>query len=167
MKTLEDVWGKDWKEKIYDRVRARGFKQMRDYLANQPTATYHQLADQLGEDVAPVQLTMMHVAEAHADGAHAFREAAKDCLVRYLRERLPLGWGRVPLDQRELTESFMNTKAFVGWESSIEEVDRAMAPYIDGVWDQLQELAINGWLPEGADDEVIRRAFDAAWPVAQ
>ncbi len=52
MAGLDDIWSADWRFKVYERIAARGFSQMSEWLAARPGATYKQLAAELGDDAA-------------------------------------------------------------------------------------------------------------------
>lgn len=165
MGTIADTWSGDWQQKVRARVNARGFETIAAFLASMPGATYAEAAAALGDDVAPIQVTRLHLGEARKVDASAFRAAAIDSLVRYLRQRLPDGWGRQSSEDPDLEPDFLCNKAFTGWEASLEEADAITAgARCQAVWQRLCELAPLGWLPADANDDVIRRVFDAAWP---
>lgn len=165
MGQIDKVWGGDWRGRVVDRVSTKGFRSVSEFVASRPAQTYAELAIELGEDIAPVQVSRLHLKEAHEEGAHAFREASKDSLVRFIRERLPLGWNRKPVGKEEFDHDFLNGAPWSTWATAIDEVspDDARA-HEDAVWEQLQAHGRDGWLPASSDDEVIRSVFDKAWP---
>src|SRR5262249_12505439 len=97
-------------------------------------------------------------------GAHAFREAAIDLLARHLRENLTNGWGRLRAgDDPDTDVEIVNIAPWSMWSQQISAVDEAFDDRALGVYRTLQSLAPEGWLPADANDETIRRVFDAAW----
>jgi hypothetical protein len=55
--------------------------------------------------------------------------------------------------------------AFSTWAATIEALAAAEAQ-TTAVWARLNAEAPEGWLPESADDAVLTKIFDAAWPCA-
>jgi hypothetical protein len=104
----------------------------------------------------------MHLEEAKARGE--IRSAAIDSLVRCIRQQLPQGWSRTPSQDEGVTPEFMNITAWSYWSGMFKAVqpDDALT---DAVWARLREWAPTGWLPESVEDEIIRAAFNEAWPV--
>jgi len=160
MSNLADIWSTDWEQRLRERVQARGFDRVADYLAAHPLASYAELADDLGDDVAPIQVTRLQLAEAKE--ANVLREAAADVLVRVLRADLPEGWGRVPAGD-DAEPDYLNASAFASWGAPMKWAGVA-DDVVAGVGAQLKARATPGWLPMGPRDQVIVAAFDAVWP---
>lgn len=166
MAGLDEIWSADWRFKVYERLAARGFSQMSEWLAARPGATYKQLAAELGEDVAPIQVTRLQLAEAVRSGQ--LKEASKDVLVRYLREYMPAGWGRKPPGQEEFDLDFLQTAPVVSWAVSIGEVAPDAEKMIkDAVSEGLKAITAPDWVPRDASDPIIGEIFDRAWLVGR
>ncbi|HEY2748252.1 MAG TPA: hypothetical protein VGL86_26700 [Polyangia bacterium] len=162
MSNLADVWSPDWEKRLRERIGARGFGRVADYFAAHPLASYAELANGLGDDVAPIQVTRLQLSEAKQE--HALREAAKDVLVRVIRAELPDGWGCVPPGD-DAEPDYLNASAFASWGAPMKWAG-VHDDVIAAVGERLKDSATTGWLPRGADDPLITTMFDAAWPAA-
>ena len=163
MGQIEKIWSGNWQRRVYDKLERIGFSQVSDYLAARPGATYAQLAEELGDDTAPVQITRLHLLEAKRAGQ--LRDGARDALVRYVRERLPSGWGRKPPNEEQYEQDFLNASAWSGWSRELEEAAPAeFSAFADAIWEQLSRSAPEGWLPVNTSDKTVVAIFDAAWP---
>ena len=162
MSNLADVWSPDWEKRLRERVRARGFGRVADYFAAHPLASYAELANDLGDDVAPIQVTRLQLSEARQEGT--LRGAAMNVLLRVIRAELPNGWGRIPPGD-DAEPDYLNASAFASWGAPMKWAgvpDHVIA----AVGERLKDSATMGWLPRGTDDELITAVFDAAWPAA-
>ena len=164
MMPLNDPWQGDWRARVYERVRAGGYADVTAVARAAPAVPYRELAATLGRDIAPVQLEKLLRAEAIA--ANRYHEFARDCLARYLRQDLPLGWGQ------GTQADFNAARAFASWSAALHDADNdspdnsaradevaAVHTQTHQVWQQLRRLAPPGWLAQGADDPVLLRAF--------
>ena len=150
-------------QRICERVRALGFATLADYLRSRPGLTYLELVDELGpEDLVGLQVIDVHLHEARRQGEAGFRAAAKDALARFLRQQLPHGWGRTP-GAGSAGPDAANMAAFSIWASAVEALS-PVGSYTSAVWERLNSDVPQGWLPESADDDLLTRMFDAAWP---
>jgi len=130
------------------RVRALGHESVSAYLQDAPTAPYRVLASELDAGVAPIQLEMLAREESVRDAT--LERFARDCLVRYLHQNLAQG----PGDGHDA--EFRIARAFASWSAALGERNRAG---VDAVWSRLRRDVETGWLPEGADDPRLVRAF--------
>jgi hypothetical protein len=166
MARLDEIWSADWRFKVYERLAERGFSQMSEWLAARPGATYAQLAAELGDDVAPVQVTRLQLAEAVRSGQ--LKEAAKDVLVRYLREGLPEGWGHMPKELEFSDLKFAQVAPFASWSSQMkEQAFDGLSAIADSIWEGLQSITDSDWVPRDANDPIISAIFDRAWAVGR
>lgn len=146
----ERTWRGDWITRIYQYVEARGFTSVSAFAATRPTATLLELASELGDDVAALQLEGVLHAEAEKTGEVDI--FARDLLARCIREALPIGWDAGENLAFERAGAFANW--VVGVKGLLEEATR------DAVWDALNRAEIpTGWLPSGPDDPIIACAF--------
>ena len=91
MKRLE-YWRGDWSSRALNAVLDRGCQTMSEFLSRFPGRPYHELAAELGNVVAPLQLLYVQLSEATSETA--MRSAAMDCLCREINEAFPRGWVR-------------------------------------------------------------------------
>jgi hypothetical protein len=149
MKNL-DPWAGNWQERVYKRLLKVGFSSVILYAKSLPKHTFRELAAPLGEDVAPVQIEKLLLEEAIE--TNDFSYFARTCLIRYLRQNLPEGWG-----VGENLE-FRRAYAFAAWSTAIGEEFINVA---DSVWNDLNKpgKVKNRWLPEDVDDVLIDAAF--------
>lgn len=86
----EGVWSGDWNRRLAERILASGHPDLKSFLSANRDKSYEELAELLGEDVAPVQVQTLEAAEAASEGVTS---AAAESLARFLRASLPNGWG--------------------------------------------------------------------------
>ena len=87
-------WEGNWKGRLYERVRERGYESLTVFAEARPTASLVELAEELGEgDVNAVQVFSGLVAEA--ERSHRVTRLVRGQLVRELSEFLPEGWPTV------------------------------------------------------------------------
>lgn len=141
-------WAPGWREHVAKRLRALGYESVMAYLQASPTAPYRVLASRLHADVAPIQLETLAREESVRGGMLA--RFARDCLVRYLHQNLAQG----PGDGHDA--EFRIARAFASWSAAMGEHNRSS---VDAVWTRLRHDVETGWLPEGADDPTLARAF--------
>lgn len=157
-----DAWQGNWEQRLYARIRDRGFSSVTEFIESRPLATLVELADELGQrDVAAVQLRWRWVAEAIATGN--MERCARSLLTRTLREELPEGWHRewpdVPGDSR--TPLFRKVGALSSTAAALPD---AYEESIDRIRVALDAAGIpEGWLPASADDPLLVEIFRLHW----
>jgi hypothetical protein len=141
-------WEGNWKVRLYERVRERGYSSLTAFAEERPTASLVQLADELGEDdVNAVQVFSGLVAEA--ERSHQLTRLVRGQLVRELSDALPNGWPAV-LDDANRFEVAM---ALARWSSYTPETHEKR---VDQISDALLATPPPpGWLPLGPDDELL------------
>ncbi len=152
------AWIGDWEARIYERVQSIGCASVRELLASFPAEGYVAVARRLGEDVVGAQLQKLQVAEALR--ADDLREAACDWLSRALAHGLETGWGEES-DQAV----FRRASAYASWSGGLTtHASDAYASRCQQVWTALKALQPPAdWRPQGAQDPLLRAAFDAGW----
>jgi hypothetical protein len=168
------AWSGDWRARIRERLREKGFASVAAFVDARPKASLLGLATELGQatesglkDVAAVQLERMLLDEAKASGT--LERRARDLLARRLHAELPEGWRREWID----TPGDVTTPFF--------RLGRALSPWCAGLGTYLPEcsdaadrvfLAMShaafpeGWLPSGPDDPLLVDVFRAHWTVS-
>jgi hypothetical protein len=142
-------WQGDWKARLYERVRERGYDSLTAFAEARPTASLVALAEELGkDDVSGVQVFSGLIAEA--EQSHQLTRMVRGQLVRELWEYLPNGWP--PALDREAR--FAVAHAFGSWYSFTPETHKER---VDRVGDALlAHPPPAGWRPLGPDDELLR-----------
>jgi hypothetical protein len=103
-------WQGNWKVRLYERVRERGYSSLTAFAQARPTASLVALAEELGpNDVAGVQVLSGLLAEAERHKRVTRFE--RDVLVRMLSQELPEGWPAVLDDANR----FKVAKALARW----------------------------------------------------
>lgn len=153
------AWRGDWKARLADLVRARGFSSVTEFAALTPTHTLPDLSNDLGGgNVAPIQLQWSLVEEARRLGT--LRHCARDLLVRVLRE-VTQGW---PAERGFEAQEAVRHR-LIAWSGSLQD------PRFDPLLDRIAESMLDaddmpsGWMPIGVDDPIILRWFDRHWPL--
>ena len=144
----ESAWQGNWRVRLYERIRERGYDSLTSFAEARPTASLVALAEELGEDVAGVQILTGLLAEA--ERRKQVTRFVRGVLVRELSESLPEGWPAVLDDESR----FKVASALGPWtaytpESHEERVRRAG----DAL---LATPPPPGWRPLSADDELLR-----------
>lgn len=147
-------WQGDWRARVHERVRERGFTSLTTFADSRPLDSFIQLALELEPDdvnASQLQVLLREEAEDSSNAARFLRSS----LIRRLRERLPLGWADDVDSDPFLSEL---AGAIASWatgaEGLINEEDS------DRVWTFFRHTRIPaGWLPEGPDDPFIAQAF--------
>lgn len=150
---MSSVWHGGWAERVEQRVRAHGYESLTDFADGKPSATYAELAAELGVEVAPIQVVNLLCAEAVAHGS--LEHFARASLVRYLRSRLPAGWG-VGQDF-----DFHSAHAFATWRATLTNDYKSIAERVV-VELRASPHVYQGWLPSEPDDVVLVDAFRRA-----
>jgi hypothetical protein len=142
-------WEGNWKSRLYERVRERGYESLTAFAEARPTASLVALAEELGEDdITGVQVFSGLVAEA--ERSKRLTRLVRGQLVRELAESLPYGWPDVMDDANR----FKVAKALGLWsaytpdshEERVEQVRAALRT----------TPPPPGWRPLGPDDELLR-----------
>ena len=143
-----DAWWGNWVVRLYERVRERGYTSLTAFAEARPTASWVELAEELGEDVAGVQVFKGLVEEAERN--RQLTRLVRGQLVRELSESLPNGWPAVMDDANR----FKVAKALAAWsaytpETHEERVKQARAAL-------RAAPPPPGWRPLSPDDELLR-----------
>jgi len=142
-------WEGNWKARLYERVRERGYTSLTAFAEKHPTLPLVELADELGgDDINAVQVFSGLVAEA--ERAHQLTRLVRSQFVRELSETFPTGWPAV-VDDATRFEIAMTLGSWSGFtpETHKERVDRASDVL-------LANPPPPGWRPLGPDDELLR-----------
>jgi hypothetical protein len=157
MERSERIWSGDWRSRVETRVRAAGFSNVGDFLANFPAEPYLMLAKKLGDDVAAIQLEWIQWANLRTE--KEIRNLAIDSLPRAVVGHLPAGWPANPKGD------FKVACAYSEWITRIEQQSPSLKPKAKAVWEQLKALdPPRGWRPSGPDDRYVVHAFISGWP---
>lgn len=158
MTTPIPAWQGNWNERILRQIRRFGSETILEFLDQFPGETYSQVADRLGDDVAPAQLQRLQFSEAKATGQ--LRQAAMDALVRVLKDTLPRGWN--PKEPRNSAAIC----AFGAWGGMVESEAKLIDPdVLLAVWRAIEALVPGeGWVPQAVGDPLLQEAFKRGWP---
>jgi hypothetical protein len=143
------AWQGNWKARLYERVRERGFASLTAFAEARPAIPLYALAEELGkDDVAGVQVLSGLLAEAEKH--NQVTRFVRDVLVRLLTQSLPDGWPAVMDDEAR----FAIAEALSTWSAYIPEAYQERA---DQVMAALRAAPPPpGWRPLGPDDELLR-----------
>jgi hypothetical protein len=141
-------WEGNWKARLYERVRERGYDSVTAFANARPTASLAALADELGpDDMAGVQVLNGLLSEA--EQRKQVTRFVRDVLVRMLSQSLPNGWPTVLDDANR----FKVAKAMGRWFAYTPETHKERA---DRAGDALLATPPPpGWRPLGPDDELL------------
>jgi hypothetical protein len=157
MGSRDQVWVGDWRARIMSRIRRVGCETVMDYLARFPASPYIHIAEQLGDDVAALQLEWIQFGEAKDE--NRMRYVAMDSLARDLHRHLPNGW------RHSARDDFETASVFGTWATRLEQSDPGLESRTKSVWDALEAVHPPvGWIASGPDDPLIVAAFEKAWP---
>lgn len=142
-------WQGNWRVRLYERVRERGFDSLTAFAEARPAVPLYALAEELGkDDVAGVQV--LTGLRAEAERHKQVTRLVRDLLVRELAAGMPNGW---PAELDDVTR-FQVAKALGLWSGSIPEA------YSERTRQVIAALRTNpppaGWRPLGPDDELLR-----------
>jgi hypothetical protein len=143
------AWQGNWKVRLYERVRERGYDSLTAFAEARPTASLVELAEELGEDdIAGVQVFSALVAEAER-GKKQLTRLMRGQLVRELSTHLPDGWPAMIDDSNR----FEVAHALARWTTYTPDI------YQERVRQVRAALRTNppppGWRPLGPDDELL------------
>lgn len=143
------AWDGNWRVRLYERVRERGYDSLTAFAAARPTASLVALAKELGEDdVAGVQVLSGLLAEA--ERRRQVTRFVRDVLVRMLSQSLPDGWPAVLDDANR----FKVAMALGLWSADTPETHEERARQAGDAL--LAHPPPPGWRPLGPDDELLR-----------
>jgi hypothetical protein len=141
-------WQGNWKVRLYERVRERGYDSLTAFADAHPTTPLVALAEELGEDdINAVQVFSGLVAEA--ERSHRLTRLTRGQLVRELSEGLPNGWPAVLDDANR----FEVAKALSSWIAYTPDTHQDRARQVSAAL--LAKPPPPGWRPLGADDELL------------
>ncbi|WP_342378131.1 NUDIX hydrolase [Myxococcus stipitatus] len=141
-------WQGNWKARLYERVRERGYDSLTAFAEAHPTASLVALAGELGpDDVAGVQVYDGLVAEAVRN--KQVTRLVRGQLVRELWGSLPDGWPSVLDDDNR----FRVAKALGLWSSIVPETHENRVQLAGDAL--LANPPPAGWRPLGPDDELL------------
>jgi hypothetical protein len=141
-------WEGNWKVRLYERVRERGYESLTAFADARPMASLLALAEELGEDdINAVQVFSGLVAEA--ERSHQLARLARGQFVREFSEGLPDGWPGV-LDD---ASRFEVAKALSAWIAFTPETHKERARQVSAAL--LATPPPPGWRPLGPDDELL------------
>ncbi|OJT18431.1 NUDIX hydrolase [Archangium sp. Cb G35] len=144
-----NAWQGQWKVRLYERVRERGFASLTAFAEARPAVPLHLLAEELGkDDVAGVQVLSGLLAEA--ERSHQVTRFERDVLVRQLSQSLPEGWPAVLDDANR----FKVAKALARWIGYTPEAHQDRARQVMAAL--LASPPPPGWRPLSPDDELLR-----------
>ncbi len=144
----ERSWEGNWKVRLYERVRERGYESLTAFAEARPTASLLALAEELGEnDVNAVQVFSGLVAEA--ERSHRLTRLVRGQFVRELSTRLPNGWPAV-LDE---ANRFDIAHALARWSTYTPETHEKRVEQAGDAL--LASPPPPGWRPLGPDDELL------------
>jgi len=144
----ESAWQGNWRVRLHERIRERGYDSLTSFAEARPTASLVALAEELGEDVAGVQVLSGLLAEA--ERRKQVTRFVRDVLVRMLSKSLPNGWPAVLDDANR----FKVAKALGAWSAYTPESHEERARRAGDAL--LATPPPPGWRPLTADDELLR-----------
>ncbi|WP_253908894.1 NUDIX hydrolase [Corallococcus exiguus] len=142
-------WQGNWKARLYERVRERGYDSLTAFAEARPTASLVELAEELGKhDIAGAQVFSGLVAEA--ERSHRVMRLVRGQLVRELARHLSNGWPTV-LDD----DARMDVAVALGqWSAYTPETHEE---HVRRAGDALlAHPPPPGWRPLGPDDALLR-----------
>jgi hypothetical protein len=142
-------WQGNWKARLYERVRERGYDSLTAFAAARPAVPLVELAEELGkEDIAGVQVLSGLLAEA--EQRKQVTRFVRDVLVRLLSQSLPNGWPAV-MDEES---RFAVAKVLGCWSADTPETHRERVKQARAALRAAPPPP--GWRPLSPDDELLR-----------
>ncbi|MFP2933435.1 NUDIX hydrolase [Pyxidicoccus sp. 3LG] len=147
--TAGHPWDGNWKARLYERLRERGYDSLTTFAEARPTASLVALAEELGrDDIAGVQVFSGLVAEA--ERGKQLTRLVRGQFVRELYACLPNGWPDVLDDETRMEVAIaLGTWTAYTPETHKERVRQARAAL-------RAAPPPPGWRPMGPDDELLR-----------
>ena len=141
-------WLGNWKARLYERVRERGFDSLTAFAESRPAIPLDQLAEELGkDDIAGVQV--MNGLLVEGERRRQLTRVVRDLLVRELAGGLPNGWP----EELDDVNRFQVAKALSLWSGSTPEAYSERARQVITVL--LASPPPAGWRPLSPDDELL------------
>ncbi len=141
-------WEGNWKVRLYERVRERGYDSLTTFAEARPTASLVALAEELGpDDIAGVQVFSGLLAEAERN--RRVMRLIRGQLVRELAEALPNGWPTVLNDDSR----FNVAVALARWGTFTPKPHQERVRRIGNAL--LSSPPPPGWRPLGPDDALL------------
>jgi len=141
-------WQGNWKARLYDRVRERGYDSLTAFAEARPAVPLVELAEELGkDDVAGVQVLSGLLAEA--EQRQQVTRFVRDVLVRQLSQSLPNGWPVMMDDESR----FQVAKALGCWSADTPETHKERVRQARAALRTTPPPP--GWRPLGPDDELL------------
>ncbi|ATB33285.1 NUDIX hydrolase [Melittangium boletus] len=141
-------WEGNWKVRLYERVRERGYDSLTAFAEARPTLPLVELAQELGgDDVNAVQVFSGLVAEA--ERSNRLTRLVRGQLVRELWESLPNGWPTELDDDARLEVGI----ALGSWSAFTPVTHEERARQVMAAL--LATPPPPGWRPLGPDDELL------------
>ncbi|MCP3105165.1 NUDIX hydrolase [Myxococcus sp. K15C18031901] len=144
-----EAWRGDIQARLDARVRERGYDSLTAFAEARPAVPLHALADELGNDVAAVQVLSGLLAEA--EQRQEVTRFVRDVLARMLSQGLSDGWPAVLDDANR----FKVAKALGAWSAYTPETHEERAQRVGDAL--LANPPPAGWRPLGPDDALLRR----------
>ncbi|RKH11275.1 NUDIX hydrolase [Corallococcus praedator] len=142
-------WQGNWKARLDERFRERGYDSLTAFAEARPTASLVALAEELGQDdIAGVQVFSGLVAEA--ERSQQLTRLVRGQFVRELYACLPNGWPAVLDDDARMEVALVLSQ----WSAYTPETHKERV--------RLARAALRttppppGWRPLGPDDELLR-----------
>ncbi len=141
-------WQGNWRVRLYERVRDRGYDSLTAFAEARPAVPFHALAEELGkDDVAGVQV--LGALHAEAEARKQVTRFVRDVFVRLLSQSLPDGWPAAFDD----ANTFKIAKALGSWSAYTPETHKEQ---VDRVGDALlANPPPPGWRPLRPDDALL------------
>jgi hypothetical protein len=137
-------WKGDWRTRVIERARERGYPSVTSFVAAHPTGTFRDLAEVLGPDnVAAVQVQDVMRDEAGAD------PRAFETLVRNLIVRAPF---------LAISSDWDDAKVHI-YSTLVDYLGEGHVRALERVFEVLATRAPRGWRPTGPDDPLLVEAF--------
>lgn len=154
-------WHGDFQVRLQSKLQSLGFADLETYLAANPGLGYITIAELLSDaNVAAMQLYGEQLRRAAKQGN--LREAAADCLSRFLTQHITRGWGNGRHFRLRLASAFGDWKTVV---RQFSDSGSAEAP-LDAVTEAIKACKPpNGWIPKSGNDPILESAFGVGWPV--
>ncbi|MCY1044591.1 NUDIX hydrolase [Corallococcus sp. bb12-1] len=141
-------WEGNWKVRLYERVRERGYSSLTAFAEARPTVSLVDLAEELGkDDIAGVQVFTGLLAEA--ERRKQVTRFVRDVFVREFTENLPDGWPAVMDDANR----FEIAKTMGIWTADTPDTHKARVKQARVVLRATPPPP--GWRPLSPDDELL------------
>jgi hypothetical protein len=148
---MPNPWTEDWRKRVEGALDERGMASVLEYAKLHEDATFYELAEDLGgEYLAPVQIEIL-LREA-CEHSRCLDYYARSTLVRQLHLYVPEGIKKH--GDWKLIRALSSWIAMTATSPASEEEFARVA----GIIQHSEDLPAD-WLPQTADDPVLRRLF--------